>query len=261
MESGGGAPPRRLPFPRVPCESGLCSRVTSRAIQSGGVLVAKYFRIGLLAFGLVLSCSDPAQAWTEFLSMDVLPESVGWTLICPDQTFQPGPGSSALSGGLLTLTSTWFREYRAPASWINTVNAAAGYTIEFRMRIVSGPSRYPDWRVGVWYEDRAAQTVISIDSSRVYAASPPGPYASLDGTAWHTYRIVVLGNWHRVYVDESLAIEFQHPGASSGAYLQFGDLGGPGTTISEWDYFAYETQSPVPVAATSWGRIKSLYRR
>jgi hypothetical protein len=40
----------------------------------------------------------------------------------------------------------------------------------------------------------------------------------------------------------------------------FGDRGGCGYSQSQWDYVAYDTHAVVPVAQTTWGRLKRLYR-
>ena len=77
--------------------------------------------------------------------MDALPEQTGWRLI-PDGY---AGSSSVVSGGILTLTAERFREYVAPASWLNTVDAAAGYVIEFRMRILASTGCYPGREIGV----------------------------------------------------------------------------------------------------------------
>jgi hypothetical protein len=73
------------------------------------VLFAKQYRLALLlALGVAMLCPAPARAWTEFLSMDALPENSGWTPI-----FYAG-SSVVVNGGILTLTASSFREYTAP---------------------------------------------------------------------------------------------------------------------------------------------------
>lgn len=223
------------------------------------VLFMKHHRLGLLlVFGVAMTCPAPARAWTEFLSMDVLPDSAGWATISDG-------GSSVVNGGILTITSPSFREYYAPATWINTVSIVTGYTIEFRMRIVSAGHCYPYMNVGVVYHDNSYLSMVGCDPDRVYMAYPdyPQTFAALDVTQWHTYRIVVLGTHHQVFVDGDLTIDFQHPGTGGGArILTFGDVNvNPNCpSVTEWDYFAYETDAVVPVAQTTWGRLKRLYR-
>lgn len=99
-----------------------------------------------------------------------------------------------VSGGVLTLTAEGYREYEAPASWINTVNAATGYTIEFRLRIAPESDRPSE--LGIWYNDNTYLTVINIDHDHIYMRYPiNGAFpAGLDATLWHTYRIVVMGS-------------------------------------------------------------------
>lgn len=215
----------------------------------------------LISISLLAIMPVPARAWTEFLSMDVVPESAGWTLFADDQ---PG-SSSVVNGGILTLTTPWYREYRAPASWLNTVSNVTGYTIEFRMRIVSAGHCYYDDNIGVWYYDNSNITVVCFDPDLIYVHYPtPGqPSAPLDVTQWHTYRIVVVGTRHQIFVDDNLTLDYQHPGTGLGTPgLYFGDLGVTrcGPTQTEWDYLAYDTHAVVPVATTSWGKIKALYR-
>lgn len=208
-----------------------------------------------VVIALLSSAFVPAHAWTEFLSMDVLPQNVGWTL------FSDG-GSSVLNGGIMAISTPGYREYRAPASWINTVSTTTGYTIEFRMRIVT-QSHHPGQNVGLWYHDNTYLTVISFDLDAIYVSYPTTDAisAGLDATLWHTYRIVVLGPHHQIYVDGALTLDFQHPGTGDGSNVfDFGDLGGASSSHSQWDYIAYDTQAVVPVAPTTWGRLKTLYR-
>lgn len=213
----------------------------------------------LLALGVAMSCPTQARAWTEFLSMDVLPENAGWMAI-----FDGSPGSSpSVSGGVPNLAAEFYREYQAPANWLSTVNAATGYTIEFRLRVLTAGTRYPFYEIGVWYHDHANLTILAIDPGRIYISVPGNgqPSATLDATAWRTYRIVVMGNHHQIFVDGVLTIDYQHPGIAEGTEaLVFGDLGYPPLSQSEWDYFAYETGAVVPVVPTTWGRLKTLYR-
>lgn len=211
----------------------------------------------LLALASLAIAAAPAHAWTELLTMDVPPENVGWWPLVD------GGGTSVLNGGILTLTATSYREYWAPGSWISTVNIATGYTIEFRMRIVSESQCYPDREVGLWYYDNTYLTIVSIDPDRIYVHYPTSgqPSAALDATLWHTYRIVVLGTHHLIYVDGALAIDFQHPGTGDGSHIfSFGDLGACGYSQSQWDYVGYDTDAVVPAARTTWGRLKTLYR-
>ncbi len=214
----------------------------------------------LLSVGVCASLPRSARAWTELLSMDVLPEQAGWTLIDDGNPFS----SSVVSGGILALNALQYREYRAPASWLATANAAAGYVIEFRMRIDTGSSCWPDREIGIWYYDNTNITILGIDPDRIYVHYPTDgqPWAALNARVWHTYRIVVLGSSHRVFVDGALLLDYNHPGTGDGSHvLQFGDLGGScGYSLTEWDYFAYNTDMVVATEPVSWGRIKTLYR-
>ena len=217
----------------------------------------RHHRLGLLlALGVAISCPAPARAWAEFLSMDVLPQYVGWTL-ANDIAYPP-----VVNGGVLTLSAGGFCYYMAPASWINTVNAATGYTIEFRMRAIMQSYRPGIFNEGIWYHDNTNLTMLSLDSDSIYISYPYiGPVAHLDATLWHTYRIVVLGSHHQIYVDDVLTLDFVHSGVGGGSMiLGFGDFSTNSSSLAEWDYVAYETQAVVPVAQTTWGRLKTLYR-
>ncbi|HKQ57456.1 MAG TPA: hypothetical protein VJY35_06280 [Candidatus Eisenbacteria bacterium] len=213
----------------------------------------------LLALGAATFEPPPAAAWTEFLSMDVLPENSGWIPIFD------GGGSSVVSGGILTLAASSYREYRAPASWINTVSIATGYTIEFRMRLVTS---HPDCQgIGVWFFDNTWLTTLYVNPDHIWISYPffggNPPRAPVNGYDWHTYTIMVQGTHHRVFIDGAPALDYVHPGEGSGTrVLNFGDMAGSCTSSqSDWDYFAYDT-APQPVAAapTTWGRLKTLYR-
>jgi len=210
----------------------------------------------LIAVGLSCMWPAPARAWIEFLSMDVLPQNVGWTLAM-DVAYPP-----VVNGGILTLSAGGFCFYMAPASWINTVNAATGYTIEFRMRVIMQSYRPGQFNEGIWYHDNTNLTMLALDSDSIYISYPPGgAVAHLDATQWHTYRIVVLGSHHQIYVDDVLTIDFGHSGVGGGSMIfGFGDFSSNSASLAEWDYVAYETQAVVPVAQTSWGHLKTLYR-
>ena len=109
----------------------------------------------VLALGPGVLAPMPARAWTEYLAMDALPEDSGWTPIVDDYPVS----SSTVSDGILTLACHQFREYKAPASWLGTVDAAAGYRIEFRMRILISDRCYAQREIGVWYHDRTIGTI------------------------------------------------------------------------------------------------------
>lgn len=213
----------------------------------------------VLASGTALLEPVPASAWTEYLSMDALPEASGWST-----TFDGSPGSSSVvNGGILTLTAASYREYLAPPSWVSTVQAAVGYKIEFRMRVLTrraGCTGNPG--IGVWYADNTNITIISIDPEGIYVHYPHGPNAGLGATQWHTYTILVLDSHHQIYVDGTLTLDYQHPATGDASHiLMFGDLGGCGYSQSEWDYVAYDTApGPVSAAPTTWGKLKALYR-
>ena len=230
----------------------------SPAHYAEAILFAKHYRLGLLlALGVAMSCPAPARAWTEFLSMDVLPENAGWTPV-----FDAG-SSVVVNGGILTLTASSFREYAAPASWLATVDASVGYMIEFRMRILAGGNCYAGRQIGIWYHDNTNVTILGIDADRIYVHYPTHgqPFAMMDATLWHTYRIVVQGAHHQVFVDGALVLDYPHPGTGMASrVLMFGDFGECGYSQTEWDYVAYDTQAVVPVAQTTWGRLKTLYR-
>jgi hypothetical protein len=204
--------------------------------------------------------ASPANAWTEFLAMDGNPELYGWRLV--------GDGgvtsSTTTLNGIMTLNAERYREFWAPPTWITTVNLASGYIIEFRMRILQMTPCYPHAEVGFWYHDRTHLTKISVDPDRVYIAYPTvyGPEYALDARAWHTYTIVVYGTHHRLYVDGSLAIDYDHPPWGDGTEIfSFGDLGGDcPSSRTEWDYVAYDTAPVVPTVSGTWGKLKTLYR-
>ena len=80
------------------------------------------------------------------------------------------------------------------------------------MRIVSKVDCHPYADVGLRYATPQNDAYFSIDSNRIYAEDGTNdghPYADLDGTVWHTYRIVVLGSHHQIYVDDVLTLDFQ----------------------------------------------------
>jgi hypothetical protein len=181
--------------------------------------------------------------------MDVLPETVGWRLI------EPGSGTATLNNGILRLSTPGYMEYSKPGFY------SPSYTIEFRMRILS-MSDCCLRNIGVWYHDLNNCTILAIHPARISVSYPTDVqlYATIDATLWHTYRIEVLGSHHQVFVDGVLTLDFLHSGTGAcDDLVMWGDLGG-GATQSEWDYFAYDVNSPVPVGQTSWGKIKTLYR-
>lgn len=210
----------------------------------------------LLLSAFSMAASTPASAWTELLTMDAHPRNSGWT-----------GGAGSVNGGILHLIANDFTYFGAPDSWTSMVSPATGFRVEFCMRIVNAPNCYPLTDVGVRIHDNVHLTIITINKNRLYISNPQysAPYdVSLDATQFHVYTIEGIGTSRRVFVDGELVLDYDHGNNAIGAPgFGFGDLGSHancGASETEWDYVAYDVAPVVPVAPTTWGKLKTLYR-
>lgn len=206
---------------------------------------------------------QPAMAVTETLTMDALPEEAGWQLI------SSGGTTAAVADGLLTVeVPGGFREWRSPDSWHDNVNNAAGWEVEFRMKIISSGSAYPQVNVGIRVDDLVHLTFLSIDEDLVFLEGGGwhilGEFPMDTTDDFHTYRMTGRGDAIEVFVDGALVLGVTNPyghGEPTGT-IQFGDQNASllSPSVSVWDWLSYVTLGPVPVEATSWASVKNSYR-
>lgn len=191
---------------------------------------------------------------SQFLSMDSLPSEEGWWEAAD------GGGSSSVSGGFLTIDSPSYREWNAPSRWIDTVDNAIGWEIEFRVRLTAS---VPGGALTIWIHDREHLLELCLERDQVYICYPTIETYPMDtGDAQHTYRIVGQGTHADIFIDGALVFPYDFTTPTGGTEaLIFGDMAGGYMTLSEWDYFSWSTDGlPVPANGATWGRIRALFR-
>jgi hypothetical protein len=199
----------------------------------------------LIAFGIGIST---AGASVTLLSMNTDPIASGWTV----QQGNPS-GSHSVAGGLLTINSPSFYEMVAPeAAWFASVDNAAGWVVETRMRYLSGGNPV---NVVLWVHDRTFLTQLEIraDSLVLFRGTNQGfmsvPIGPTD--TFRTYRIEAQGPEIDVFVDDQQVIDFTRTAASNGTQtFFFGDGYFSHASVTQWDYMRIQTGIPEPVATS-----------
>jgi hypothetical protein len=193
-----------------------------------------------------------AAPTTFSIDMSVNPLDSGWGL------YSSNGGSSFSSDGILTVNSTGYYELVAPTTWVDSVNTDLGWSLETRMRVVSG-------NAGVWIYDNPGLKLLSFLPDKAGLLYPANAYATVDTTIFHDYRFEALGNRVSMYVDGvhmfDQYLTFMGGGSS---VFTFGDLGAIGSfSKSEWDYlnFTFEPshQTPVPEPSAAYLLISGLF--
>ncbi len=223
------------------------------------------YRLAAVAVALA-AFHRPVMAVTETLSMDTLPEEVGW------QLFSGGTTTATVADGLLTIEvpegDHSYHEWRSPDSWRDNVNNAAGWEVECRMKIVSSGSVYPAVNVGIRVDDFVHLTFLSIYEDLVYLEGGGwhilGEFPMDTTDDFHTYRMTGRGDSIEVFVDGALMLSVINPYSHGGpaGIIQFGDANTShvSPSVSIWDWLSYVTIEPVSVERTSWASVKNLYR-
>jgi hypothetical protein len=198
------------------------------------------------AAGLLLLlnfCATSRGALVFGLEMDQDPVYAGCTVF-PGST----PGSHSVdAGGLLTMNSPSYYEFRLPDNVMNLISNSVGWSIDARFKF--SQTSGPDMTFWVW--DRTELNVINFGHTqiRVYGG-PIGhdlvfPF-NID-TNFHTYRIEAIGESVRVLVDGQVAVNTVHPLPGDGTHaINFGDGYESFSTTSVWDYYRLNSTIPEP---------------
>ncbi len=157
-------------------------------------------------------------------------------------------GSSAFDGALHVETGSFEEwaldlEHAAGSRWWREVDAGRGWAVEARLRVLRS-GQCPS--VGFWIHDRTHLVKVGIDSTRAGFTYPVSRMREIGPTAaWRTYRVEGRGGWVRLRVDGAVVAELREPelgGGGGSQTLMFGDLGGCDGSISDWQYFTYDTR-------------------
>jgi hypothetical protein len=205
----------------------------------------------------------PAAADCTILTMDTLPENVGWLVI--------GSPTVSLASNVLTIETTGvnFGGYEAPAAqWAAVASAPGGWCIVATVRLVSfvDPGFNTD-AIEVQIRTPATGHIFQIFPDHI--AIFPFPYVGIltysmntMDTA-HTYAISGSGQSIAVLVDGVLRLSAVATNTLfAGSLLHFGDFtsGVSSPSVSDWTYFSFCNCPPVSVVPTVWTDVKRLYR-
>lgn len=207
-------------------------------------------RTSLLSFcaaaTLAIAPTAHAGALSYVLPMDTDPVAESWTLATAG-------GSHSVSGGILTIDTSSFREFFAPAAlWTDTVSNALGWHVGARLRLTT-PGESMDSRVELWMMDDVNFSRLEVYQDRVELRSGfiTQTYFMDTVTDFHAYEVVAQGTNTKLFIDnvEQLSIDWVTPaGATFG--LIFGDGAGSYASTSEWDYVTVRHNGvPAPGAA------------
>lgn len=243
-----------------------------------------------IAAGLLAGTSSAAPVWTYTYDADRLPDSGG---SIKDSTMTPyssfyrlgsvvseSVGSGIYSGSTIGSNSgAWFYRTANPDALAN-LNSDIGYTVEAKLKINEIDLDYDggigaftitldEGRAGV---DRFWQLGFTVISGQYYAALKGGAgpeLAPIDNTAFHTYRVTVLGNAAQLYIDGNPTPAASVPSLRNLATdeLDWGDVTGTADSsyqlqyLSVYDGGAVAVPEPATCGALSLGAIALVSRR
>jgi hypothetical protein len=191
----------------------------------------------------------PPPSSAVVLNFDELPGS--------DWKVASSGASAHVSGGTLTIDAPpGYNQYEfllnyPNGAWHQQVSNSTGWTIEARLRI--DPSSEPGaWQSGgstarIWANDHANCVIVGFNPNQIGLLNTgTAPYLMDTTDDFHVYRIESRLDDVRIYADGDLIIDQLVTRRSSDCsdVLMFGG-GGDGTSVSYWDYFWYDVQSPV----------------
>jgi hypothetical protein len=207
-------------------------------------------RLAIPALAIVgaLALSRPASAAPVKYVLDssTALEADGWTFI------SYGVTASYASAGL-TLTSTkGYAEWMLRAStteaapstgWLATAQPGRGFWVEARFKVSSAVQcglNGPGFRV----DDGKTVVIVAVDTAKVRVMTDSTRDVNANTTDdFHTYRLTNLGAGHytlsidgNVVLDEPAVLSRQNDKS-----LFFGDMGGCDSSLTSWDYVAYDT--------------------
>lgn len=208
-----------------------------------------------VSVALALGLAPPvAHAAPVVIDFGALPGAPWETYTCE------GGDTVGAADGVLTIESPSCYEFsisHPAAEWHEQVDNTKGWVIETRMRL--DPSSEDDFSgsVIIWANDHTHTFIFGFAPGEIRIQYPEVYPAVMDTTDdFHVYRIVVVLDRVRVYVDGVLHIDHEVTSAGQGSdTLMFGDGVGGTYSLSYWDYFWYDVQGCsqdecVPVACT-----------
>jgi hypothetical protein len=248
--------------------------------------------IGLLiSAGLLAGVSQASPLWTYTYDADRLPDASG---SIKDATLTPYSAflrtgsvtSEGIAGDIYsgsTINSNggcWFHRTTAPDA-LASLNSDTGYTMEARIKIDAIDEdltnagigavaiQCDEGRAGI---DRFWQLGFDVSGGQYQVALKGGggpEYVNIDNTAFHTYRVTVLGNTATLYIDGNPTPAASVPNLRNLATneIEFGDFTGVGDGAYQMDYLsvydggAVAVPEPASCAALSLGGLAMMWRR
>lgn len=234
-----------------------------------------------VAAGLLACTAQASPTWTYTYDADRLPDSGGSikdsTLTPYSSFFRAGGVVSESVGSDIYSASTigsnggaWFHRTSNPDA-LASLNSDTGYTVESRLKINEIDLEYDggisaftieldEGRAGV---DRFWQLGFTVIGGQYYAALKGGAgpeFALIDNTAFHTYRVTVLGNAAKLFIDGNPTPAAIVPSLRNLATneLEWGDLTGAADSSYQLDYLSVFDGGAVEVPEPASAVVLSL---
>jgi len=244
-----------------------------------------------VAAGLLAGVSQASPLWSYTYDADRLPDVIGSikdSAMTPYSSFfrTGGVTSEGVAGDIYSASTinsnggAWFHRTTDPEA-LASLNSDTGYTVEARIKIDSidedvataGTGAFTieldEGRAGV---DRFWELGFDVSGGQYQVAlrGGAGPeYVNIDNTAFHTYRVTVLGDTATLYIDSNPTPAAFVPNLRNLATneIAFGDLTGVGDSSYQIDYLsvydggAVAVPEPASCAALSLGALAMVSRR
>ena len=190
----------------------------------------------------LLPKAEAVPSWQVIYTADDLPENSGFPFFTPVAFWSGGCTHRDIhSGGVYHYDSTVSGGCLQSASW--GANAAVGFTAEARIQLISNtnPSSPTVSGVGIWAEDGTQEALLLVLPDRIRDYFSGAEFLMDTVSTFHNYRITVVGNTYKFYVDGVERLTGNTVAAQDGNVLLFGDgTSGAGSDVL-WDCVSYTT--------------------
>lgn len=215
------------------------------------------------------SLSTPARATDIALGMGSLPSAQSWVFTTGGSPLATEAGTVSLAAGVLTINTMAFGITGVGTSAFyarpGVVNATEPIVIQMRGRLVQHEGDFTNTFVGGGFAFGFAQGTtywqMGITPTQIRNVNGVLLSSAYDNTQFHDYRL----EWNppstvRYYVDGTLISSSPGGAAQAINRLTLGDVTGAANAQMEIVSYRFLQGAATPVAGTTWGRVKALYR-
>lgn len=227
-------------------------------------------RLLALAAACALAGSAFVAGATDLpVSFATLPSTQGWTFTTGGSPLATEAGTFSLSAGVLTLNTMAFGVVSPGTSafyaYSGAVNNTEPLVIRCRARLVQHEGDFANTFVGGGFAFGFTQgtTLYQMGITPTQVRNAPGTVLSAvyDHTQFHDYRLEYTPpSSVRYFVDGALISTNNAGLAQALNRVLFGDVTGAANSKTEITEFRFLQGAAVPAVASTWGRVKSLYR-